>query len=169
MISKAIARFIRISPRKTRLVADVVRGKPIDEAQAILMSLEKRARNYIIQVLKSAIANAFVKDPDIAPSDLYISKITIDVGPTFKRYRAGSMGRAMMIKHRTSHILIELDKKQVAVKSKKPEGQGIKTKDSALIKAAADRQNPKTTDKKQKPVLEHKNKTKKVAAAKRGK
>lgn len=111
MISRAACRFIRISPRKTRLVADMVRGKSIDEAQAILSNLEVRPRLYIQQVLKSAVANATSVNPDISAADLYISKILIDGGPMFKRYRAGSMGRAMMIKHRTSHIAIELDKK----------------------------------------------------------
>ncbi len=115
MISKAVCRFIRISPRKTRLVADMVRGKSIDEAQAILSNLEVRPRLYIQQVLKSAVANATSVNPDISAADLYISKILIDCGPMFKRYRAGSMGRAMMIKHRTSHISIELDRKKEKV------------------------------------------------------
>jgi large subunit ribosomal protein L22 len=112
MISRATTRFIRISPRKTRLAADMVRGKSIDEAQAVLSSLEVRPRFYIQQTLKSAVANATSVNPDISPADLYISKIVVDGGPMFKRYRAGSMGRAMMIKHRTSHILIELDRKK---------------------------------------------------------
>lgn len=112
MIAKASGKFIRISPRKVRLVADTVRGKSIDEAQALLANLERRPRLYILEILKSAIANATNKDPDISLGDMYISKITIDNGPMFKRYRAGSMGRAMMIRHRTSHILIELDAKK---------------------------------------------------------
>jgi len=115
VISKAIARFIRISPRKTRLVADMIRGKPIDEAQAILNNLGKRATMFVQEVLGSAISNA-TKNPDISASDLYVSKITIDGGPMFKRYKAGSMGRAMMIRHRTSHILVELDLKKEVIK-----------------------------------------------------
>ena len=126
MISKASARYIRISPRKTRLVADMVRGKPIDKAQAILANLEKRARLYINEVLKSAIANAAINDPGVSPSDLYISRIIIDGGPMFKRYRAGSMGRAMMIKHRTSHISIELDKKKETKKLKNEKTKELK-------------------------------------------
>ncbi|MBI4335160.1 MAG: 50S ribosomal protein L22 [Candidatus Omnitrophica bacterium] len=117
MISRASARFIRISPRKTRLVADMVRGKSIDEANAVIENLEKRGRYYIGQVLKSAVANATVANPDISAGDLYISRIVIDGGPMFKRYRAASMGRAMMIRHRTSHILIELDRKKEVVKT----------------------------------------------------
>lgn len=152
MISKAIARFIRQSPRKMRLVADMVRGKPIDEAQAILMNLEKRARLYVQEVLSSAVANATNKDPDVSPSDLYISRIIIDGGPMFKRYRAGSMGRAMMIRHRTSHILIELDRKKTAAK---PE---VKVKSQKLGVRSKKLKTPN-------PKL----KTKKAATAKKGK
>lgn len=148
MISKASGKFIRISPRKSRLVADMVRGKSIDEAQAILANLEKRARLYILQILKSAIANATNEDPDLSPGNLYVSKITIDNGPMFKRYRAGSMGRAMMIKHRTSHMLIELDKKQEKSPVKKVKKQ-----------VTGDR----------KPATKGKAKVKKMAQAKKGK
>lgn len=150
MISRAAARFIRISPRKTRLVADMVRGKPIDEARAILANLEKRARLYINEVLKSAIANAAINVPDVSPGDLYISRIIIDGGPMFKRYRAGSMGRAMMIKHRTSHIVIELDRKQEKSQVTSPKSQ-VKEVKKPTIKEKA------------------KPKVKKLAAAKKGK
>ena len=157
MISRASARYIRISPRKTRLVADMVRGKPIDAAQAILANLEKRARLYINEVLKSAIANAAINDPGVSPGELYISKIIIDGGPMFKRYRAGSMGRAMMIKHRTSHISIELDRKQgkAQVAAHKPSIAGHKTPVKEVKKP--------TIKEKAKP------KVKKMAAAKKGK
>ncbi|MCX5715425.1 MAG: 50S ribosomal protein L22, partial [Candidatus Omnitrophica bacterium] len=111
MVSKAIVRYVRLSPRKTRLVADMVRGKNIGEALAILANLHKRASMYVNEVLKSAIANA-KRFPEIETSALYISKITVDGGPMFKRYRAGSMGRAIPIAHRTSHIAVELDVKQ---------------------------------------------------------
>jgi len=154
MISRASARYIRISPRKTRLVADMVRGKPIDAAQAILANLEKRARLYINEVLKSAVANAVINDPNVSASDLYISKIIIDGGPMFKRYRAGSMGRAMMIKHRTSHILIELDKKKETVERAEVKSQKAKGK----IKKIEEK-----TEKK-----ESKAKVKKIVAAKKG-
>lgn len=154
MISRAITRFIRISPRKTRLVADMVRGKSIDEARAILANLDKRARGYIEDTLKSAVGNA-KKDPDISPGDLYISRITIDSGPMFKRYRAGSMGRAMMIKHRTSHISIELDLRKTAAAAK------------AEAKAGRPEKKPKV--KKEATETMAKDKTKKAVAAKRGK
>jgi large subunit ribosomal protein L22 len=157
MISKAISRFIRISPRKTRLVADMIRGKPIDEAQAILANLEKRARFYVKEVLNSAIANATSINPDVSAGSLYVSKITVDSGPMFKRYRAGSMGRAMMIKHKTSHIFVELDvkKEKSSAVSHQPSAKGTKK--------------TTTAEKKQSAKASDKNKVKKVAAAKKGK
>lgn len=151
MISKAIARYIRISPRKTRLAADLIRGKSINEAQTILQNLEKRSKVYLGELLKSAIANA-TRSPDIVPADLYVSKITIDNGPMFKRYRAGSMGRAMMIKHRMSHILIELDKKKEAIRQPGVQIQTAKGK----VKATAKKRETKT-------------KVKKMAIARKGK
>jgi len=169
MISRAACRFIRISPRKTRLVADMVRGKSIDEAQAILSNLEVRPRLYIKEVLKSAVANATSVNPDISAADLYISKILIDGGPMFKRYRAGSMGRAMMIKHRTSHISIELDRKheKLPVTSQrgtkrsraKPPRQGIPEGDKSPVKEV------------KKPIIKEKAKPKikKMATARKGK
>ena len=153
MISRAIARFIRISPRKSRLVANMVRGKSINEAQAILMNLEQKPRHLIKQVLLSAVANAAKTNPDVTPVDLYVSKITIDGGPVFKRYRAGSMGRAMMIKHRTSHVLIELDRKKPAP---------VKTPEGSKLKAGSE----KTTEKIQQKTS--KTRAKKLAAHKKG-
>jgi len=108
MVSKAVARYLRISPRKTRLVTNFIKGKSVGEALAILSNLNKRACEFIEDLLRSAISNA-KRNPDIKEEELFISKLMVDGGPTLKRYRAGSMGRAMMIRHRTSHISIELD------------------------------------------------------------
>ncbi|MBL7069526.1 MAG: 50S ribosomal protein L22 [Candidatus Omnitrophica bacterium] len=108
MVAKALARYIRISPRKTRLVANYVKGKRVGEALALLTNLNKRPCEFIEELLRSAISNA-KRNPDIKEEELFISKLNVDGGPTLKRYRAGSMGRAMMIVHRTSHISIELD------------------------------------------------------------
>ncbi len=141
MIAKAITRYLRISPRKTRLVADMVRGKPIDEARAILDNLNKGATVYVGQTLDSAVANA-TSNPEISASDLFVSKITVDGGPMLKRYRAGSMGRAMMIRHRTSHIYIEVDlkkkhaKKQVGQKGQEARVRGQEPKKPLKAKTA---------------------------------
>jgi len=109
MLTRAIARYIRVSPRKTRKVIGLVRGLNVVKAQAILDTIDKRPKIYIKRLLHSAVDSAD-KRFSIAPSDLYISSIKVDQGPMVKRFRAASMGRATMIKHRTSHIILELEK-----------------------------------------------------------
>ena len=107
MISHAAAKYIRISPRKARLVVDLIRGRSIIEAEEILSGVNKKAKRPVYKVLKSAVANAVQKNMPVEA--LFISKIVVEEGPTWKRYRAGTMGRGMPILKRTSHIKIELD------------------------------------------------------------
>ncbi|MFA5093212.1 MAG: 50S ribosomal protein L22 [Candidatus Omnitrophota bacterium] len=109
MISKAEGKFLRISPSKVRIVADLIRGKDAREAQSILLHLNKRSKEYLIKILKSAIANAKVKG--LAVEKLYISKIVCNPGPMWKRFKAAAFGRAASIVKRTVHIKIELDLK----------------------------------------------------------
>ncbi len=110
MITRARARFVRISPRKTRQVIKLIKDKNVIEALALLDSIEKKSALYIKRVLKSAVADA-EKKARLKPGELYISKILADGGPMWKRYRAASMGRATMIRRRTCHITVELDKR----------------------------------------------------------
>ncbi len=109
MIAKAKSRYIRISPRKFRQIIPLVKGKRVEEAIALLSSVNKRASVYAIEVLKSALNNAKKLHEDIETSNIYISKMIADCGPILKRFRAASMGRAVMIKKRMSHITVELD------------------------------------------------------------
>ena len=110
MISRAIARYVRVSPRKTRYVLDTIRGRGVEDAFAILSNTNKGAAFYIRQVLKTALDSAIKKTNNTADaSNLFISKATADGGPSLKRWKAGSMGRGMPILRRTAHILIELD------------------------------------------------------------
>lgn len=109
MIVKAQARFLRVSPTKVRQVIDLIRYKNVSEAEAILLNLNKQSKEYLIKILRQAVANAKVKG--FKPEQLYISKIICDAGPTWKRYKAAAFGRAVPIKKRTSHIRIELDLK----------------------------------------------------------
>lgn len=111
MIAKAILRYGKISAKKARLVMDVVRGKPVDEALAMLPNIKKKASELIEDVIASAFNNAKVKfaDQNYTDDTLFISKITADEGPSLVRYRAASMGRASMIKRRTAHLIVELD------------------------------------------------------------
>ena len=104
---KAVAKYVRIAPRKARLVADEVRGKSYPEAVSILRFTNKRAAQIVGGVVQSAAANA-EHNSDADPDELFIREIRVDEGPTIKRYRARAMGRATMIRKRTSHISVEL-------------------------------------------------------------
>ena len=117
MVTRAIARYIRVSPRKTRKVIDLIRGLPAVKAEAVLDNIERRPTIYIKRLLRSAIDSAD-KKLNLSPADLYISLIKADQGPILKRHRAMSMGRAGMIKHRTTHITLELERINVPEKKK---------------------------------------------------
>ena len=107
---KAKLRFGRMAPRKARLVADLIRGKGSEEALNILTFTKKAAAKILIKLLKSAIANATQKKT-IDVDRLYVKKITVDQGPTMKRFQPRALGRATTIRKRTSHINIVLDEK----------------------------------------------------------
>ena len=104
---KAVAKYVRIAPRKARLVADEVRGKSYPEAASILRFTNKRAAKIVGGIIESAAANA-EHNADADPDELFVREIRVDEGPTIKRYRARAMGRATMIRKRTSHITVEL-------------------------------------------------------------
>jgi large subunit ribosomal protein L22 len=103
--AKAILRFIRVAPRKARLVVDLIRGRQVSEAFNILKFTPRSASRVVEKVLKSAVANAEnleIGDPDV----LWITRVYVDGGPVLKRFNARSMGRANPIKKRTSHITV---------------------------------------------------------------
>ncbi len=108
MEAKAIAKYIRVSPQKARLVVDLVRGKKVEEARSILQYARKYSAGVVSKVLKSAVANAR-QNPNIDESILYVKEIFVDQGPSLKRWRARAQGRAAAIKKRMSHITIILD------------------------------------------------------------
>ena len=99
---KAKLRFLRISARKTRLVADLVRGKHVEEAINILSFTPRAASEPVRKLIESAVANAEAKDADV--DALYVKEITVDEGPTLRRFRPRAMGRATRINKRTSHV-----------------------------------------------------------------
>jgi large subunit ribosomal protein L22 len=105
---KAVAKYVRVAPRKARLVANEIRGKSYPEARSLLTFTNKRAAKLVGEVLKSAAANA-EHNMDAEADELRVKTLKIDEGPTIKRYRARAMGRATMIRKRTSHITVELD------------------------------------------------------------
>ena len=102
-----MARYVRIAPRKARLVADEVRGKSLPEAVSMLRFTNKRAAKIIGDIVHSAAANA-EHNMDADPDELFVREVRVDEGPTIKRYRPRAMGRATMIRKRTSHIRVEL-------------------------------------------------------------
>ncbi len=109
MIVQAKGRFIRISPPKVRQVIDLIRGKDVKTSFVILEQVSKGSKERIRKVLYSAVSNA--KQKGLNADQLFISKITADVGPSWRRYRASAFGRASGIIKRTTHLTVELDLK----------------------------------------------------------
>ena len=105
---RAVAKYVRVSPRKAQIVVDLIRGKKVDDALAILMYTPKSAAPVVEKLLNSAIANA-ENNLELDRDSLYVAEVYANQGPTLKRYWARSHGRADMIKKRTSHITIVLD------------------------------------------------------------
>ena len=115
MQSRAIARYVRMSPRKVRLVVDQIRGKGVNDAYAILQFSKKGAAEPVGKTLRSAVANAQYKAQDQGESldvdELVVREAFVDEGPTLRRYRAAAQGRAAPIRKRTSHITVVVDRK----------------------------------------------------------
>lgn len=132
MISQASARFVRISPRKVRYVIDHIRSKTVEEAQGILNGSPRRAGDIIRKLLNQAV-DAAQKNSQVAAQHLFISKVMADGGPTMKRFRAASMGRASVIRKRMSHIYLELD----AQKGFVPQAPAGKTAKKAVVTKTA--------------------------------
>jgi large subunit ribosomal protein L22 len=108
---RAIAKYVRISPRKVRIVMDLIRGKDVADALAILKFTPKRGAVLITKVLNSAIANA-ENNFDMDAENLYVSKCFVDQGPTIKRIHPRSRGQAFSILKRTSHITVIVSEKE---------------------------------------------------------
>lgn len=106
------ARYVRMSPRKAGIVANLVRGKGCKEAQSILKFCPNKPAAYILRALNSAIANAADRtNGEMSVDDLVVAKISIDPGPMMKRMRAGTRGRGFLIRKRMSHINITVAEK----------------------------------------------------------
>lgn len=111
MESRAIARYVRIAPRKVRIVIDNIRGKDVSEALAILKFTPKSAAPVIAKVVASAAANA-VHNFEMDDSSLYVAEAFVDAGPTLKRAQPHQRGRAFPINKRSSHITIVLKERE---------------------------------------------------------
>lgn len=110
MEAKAKLNTLRSTPQKTRLVADLIRGKAVVEAENILRFTPRRAAKPILKLLQSAKANA-VNNHDMFEDTLFVSKIMVDEGPVLKRFLPRARGRADLLRKRTSHITIILEEK----------------------------------------------------------
>ena len=106
---KATLRFLRISARKTRLVADLVRGKNVEEAIFTLSVTRRAASEPISKLIASAKANAESANEELDADQLYVKEIYVNEGPTLKRFRPRAMGRASRIHKRSSHITIVVE------------------------------------------------------------
>jgi ribosomal protein L22 len=106
-VVRASARYVRTAPRKARLVADQVRGLHIDRARALLQFSSRSAARDIAKLIDSAASNA-ENNHDLVADDMKVAEITVDEGPTLRRYRPRALGRATRINKRTSHISVAL-------------------------------------------------------------
>ena len=112
MEARSVSRFVRVSPRKARAVADLIRGKSVDEAMGILALTPKKASPILRKAVLSATANVlFQNDGHVAMtnSDIFIREIRVDEGPTLKRIRPRAQGRAYRINKRTSDIKVTVE------------------------------------------------------------
>jgi large subunit ribosomal protein L22 len=135
-------RHLRISPRKVRLIADLIRKKKAEQAQAILDFTIKKGARPLMKLLKTALADA-KNNFQLDEKNLYISKITVDGGPILKRWRPRSRGMANPIKKRTSHITLVLEEIEPGKKIKDIEKEFIEKKSQL-------------SDKKDRSKIEHK-------------
>jgi large subunit ribosomal protein L22 len=112
-IAVAKGKYLKISPQKSQLVVNLIKGKDAGEALTILkFSKRKKAANIVTDILRSAIANAQVKFPNIDVDNLYISKTHVGQAPYLKRFRPAPRGRAMRILKRYAHISLYLDERK---------------------------------------------------------
>jgi large subunit ribosomal protein L22 len=107
MEARALARYVRGSPRKIRRVVDVVRGESVQKALNILSFMPHSASVTVMKTIKSAAANAInIAGPNLHMEDLYVKEAWVNQGPTLKRFRPRAMGRAARIRKRTSHLTV---------------------------------------------------------------
>ncbi len=116
---RAVSKYVRMSPRKLRRVAELIRGEPVDKALNILEFTHKAASRALYKTLKSAAANAIAAEGTarIKVENLFVKQVTVDGGPIWKRVRPASMGRAYLIRKRTAHIGITIVEKKAETKT----------------------------------------------------
>ena len=110
METNAVAKFVRISPRKIRLIMDQVRGKRVDEALNMLSFAPQKGALILKKLIDSAVANA-EQNSGVDVDSLFVKRVYADEGPTLKRFRPRAQGRATKIRKRSSHLTVVLDEK----------------------------------------------------------
>jgi len=126
MIARAVAKYVRMSPRKVRYVMGPMTHRTVAEALSLLSVTNRRACKPVAKAIASAFANAKRVDPTLGEDQVVISRLVADGGPAWKRFRAAAFGRAVMIRKRTTHITVELDRTS-AVRRQQSEGRGQKS------------------------------------------
>jgi len=125
---RAQLRFLRATPRKVRLVADLIRGKGVQEAVNILHLTNKHAAKPLEKLLKSAIANAENRDEPVDVDRLFVKEVMVDGGPTMKRFRPAPMGRGFRVLKRSSHVTVKLDTRKGESETKADEKKAVEKK-----------------------------------------
>lgn len=115
MEARAVSKYVRLSPRKARLVIDLIRGRSVNDAYAILRYTKKRAAEVVDKTLRSAVANARAKAEEagerVDVDELYVKEAYVNEGPRLKRWHAAALGRAAPIRRPTSHVVVVVDRK----------------------------------------------------------
>ena len=111
MEARAVTKFVRVSPRKVRLVVDQVRGKAVDDALTMLKFVPKRSALIVAKTLRSAIANA-ESTQSVDVDRLYVKRVNVDEGGMWKRFMPRGMGRATRIRKRLSHLTVVVDERE---------------------------------------------------------
>ena len=107
MEARSVQKYVRIAPRKVRIVADLIRGKSVNEASTLLQFANKKAAIVMSKALNSAVANA-QQESEIDIDALVVKRVFVDEGPTLRRFKPRAMGRATRINKRTSHVTVEV-------------------------------------------------------------
>lgn len=147
------AKYLHISPRKIRLVADLIRGIDVVEAEKQLRFIPQKGGKLLLKILNSAVANA-EHNFNMVKENLFISKILVDQGSTFKRWRPRAFGRPALIRKRTSHVTLILDERIKGKKRKKIKEEAKEVKEIEKKEIKDKRQ--KTVEPKRPPAREEK-------------
>jgi len=130
MEATATLRYLKASPQKVRLIADLIRGKRVDEALSILRFTKKAQAKDLEKLLRSAVANAETKEANVDTDELVVSKIFVNEGPREKRIQPAPMGRAFRIQKRKAHVTVHVSD-EVKPVNQRSEGKGAPSAPSA--------------------------------------